>query len=80
MIVSGKNKETGAYVHHIYAADNTLFATVEGFDYAETELKANEVHRAALAPIMGGYVMTEADWNDPLLNMSDDELFAELTA
>lgn len=78
MIVSGKNKETGAYVHQIYAADNTLFATVEGFDYAETERKAQEVHREALAPIMSGYKMTETDWNDPLLDMSDDDLLNEL--
>lgn len=78
MIVGSKNKETGKYVFQIYAADNTLFATVEGSDYAETERKANEVHREALAPIMGGYKMTETDWNDPLLNMSDDEILAAI--
>lgn len=79
MIVGGSNKN-GKFTFEIYGADNALFATVEGTDYAETQRKANEVHREALAPIMGGYKMTEAGWNDPLLDMSDDDLLAELMA
>lgn len=71
MIVGGKNKETGTYVYQIYSADDTLFATVEGSDFAATEKKAQEVHREALAPIMGGC---------ELLDMTDEELLELLEA
>lgn len=47
---------------------------------AEADRSGEVENRKALAPIMGSYVMTEADWNDPLLDMSDDDLLAELQA
>lgn len=78
MIVQGKNKETGKFEAKVYSVDNNLFATVEGDNAKEVELKAFELQREALMPIMGGYKMTEEDWNDPLLDISDDELLAEL--
>lgn len=77
MIVGGPNKR-GGFTFLVYAADNTLFATIDGADHAETQRRAHDVQREALAPVMGGYRLTAADWNDPLLDMTDDELRAAL--
>lgn len=72
MIVQGKNKVTGKFEAKVYGADNNLFATVEGDNAKEVELKAFELQREALMPIMGDSISTE------VANMSDDELLAEL--
>jgi hypothetical protein len=73
MIVQGKNKETGKFEAKVYDANNCLFATVEGNNAKEVELKAFEVQREALMPIMGGMTIpAEID------ALSDDELLAEL--
>lgn len=72
MIVQGKNKVTGKFEAKVYGADNNLFATVEGENAKEVELKAFELQREALMSIMGGTISME------VANMSDDELLAEL--
>lgn len=76
MIVGGKGN--GKFVYRVYDASNRLFATVEGDDRQEVERRAEQEQRNALAPIMDGYKMTALDWNDPLLDITDDELLAKL--
>lgn len=75
-----RSNKNGKFQVKVWNVVNEL--TYQGeFDSAQEADRVGEIeNRKALAPIIGGYVMTEADWNDPLLDMSDEELLAELSA
>ena len=72
--------QNGKFNVTVWDMNNAKF--FEGsFDSAAEADRVGELkNRDALQPILGGYQMTEADWNDPLLDMSDDELLEALEA
>ena len=83
MIVQGKNKATGKFEAQVYDADNNLFATVEGDSFKAVELRAFDLQREALMPVMFGSVTINESLHtleDIFAEMSDDELLAELAA
>lgn len=76
-----RSNKNGKFQVQVWNVENKLVFEGE-FDCPNKADRCGEAeNRKALAPIMAGYVMSAADWNDPLLDaMSDDELLAELTA
>jgi len=75
-----RTNRDGKFQVQVWNVSNELTFIAE-FDTAEKADRAGEIeNRKALSPIIDGYVMTAADWRDPLLDMSDEELLAELTA
>lgn len=75
---SAANKITGMIKVTVWTADNVLFFEGEFDTIQEAERAGEAKNREALTLIMGGYKLTEADWNDPLLDMTDDEILSEL--
>lgn len=75
-----RSNKDGKFRVQVWNAENELVFDGEFESAAEADRVGEQENRNALAPIMPGYVMTAADWDDPLLDMSDEEILAELAA
>lgn len=79
MWTRGRNQD-GRFSVTVWDMNNVEFFAGTFDSAAEADRIGELKNREALLPILGGYQMTEADWNDPLLAMSDDQLLSELEA
>lgn len=75
-----RSNQNGKFQISVWNAANELVFEGEYESAHEADRAGEMENRNALAPIIPGYVMTDRDWSDPLLDMTDDELLAELAA
>ena len=73
-----RSNKNGKFQVQVWNVKNELTFEAEFETAAEADCVGEMENRKALSPILNGYEMTDADWNDPLLDMTDDELLAAL--